>query len=464
MKQLISVLVITIGISFPGLAQKIGHDITIEVKGIVDETAYLCYHLDSKTYVADTVPVINETVRFQSDEELEPGMYFLYTKGGIFYEFLVKDQFFTITADKKDMANTAEVRGSKEIELFLGLQRQMAKFQQETRTLQESLAKPDADSTKILENITRINRENRELGMKLAQENKGTLFSQVLALMDRPTDITAPDSLDEKAAQLYKYYEYKSQFWSGVDFTEPGIIRTPLYLPKMKEYFEKVVPTHPDSLATALDEFLSQDMDSTVFQYSLVTMVNLYANSKTMGMDAVYVHLVDNYYAKGKAPWTDETTLNRMLQTSNRLRTLLIGAKAPDFSIPDINGKLVSPETIPEDYLILFIYDSGCGHCKKAAPKMVSTYEKLKETMSVDLVTVNLSENEEEWKGFIDTYGLSGTNLGDLTGTSNIGYYYYVTSTPQVYILNKDREIIAKKLAAEQILDFLPNYHKAFNQ
>ena len=460
MKYLIPALLFSF-IAFNGVfAQQEGHDIVLEIKGIEADTAYLGYHLDGKTYIQDTVQVVNEEARFKSDEQLEAGMYFLYTPNGIFFEFLIKDQFFSIKADKSNIPGTAVVSGSKEVELFINLQRQMTQFQKESRDLQQQLSLPQADSAKIIDQIRSKDAENKKVSRNLAQENSGTLFSQVITLMDRPSDIEAPEGLDERDAQIFIYQEYKRRFWEEIDLTEAGIVRTPLFLPRLKEYFEKVVPTHPDSLNAALDGFLSRDMAPEVFQYSLMTMVNLYANSKIMGMDAVYVHLVDNYYAKGKATWTDETTLTRMKQNSSRIRTLLIGKPAPDFSIPDVDGNLVSPLSLPEDYVILFIYDSGCGHCKKAAPKMVTAYENLKNSLSIDLLTVNLSENETEWKEFIEKYGLSGTNLGDLAGTSNIGYYYYVNTTPQIYILDKERKIIAKKLGAGQIEDFFSNYLK----
>ena len=41
-------------------------------------------------------------------------------------------------------------------------------------------------------------------------------------------------------------------------------------------------------------------------------------------------------------------------------------------------------------------------------------------------------------------------------------YYYNVQSTPLVYILDKNKKIIAKKLAVEEIGTFIENYRKYF--
>ena len=35
---------------------------------------------------------------------------------------------------------------------------------------------------------------------------------------------------------------------------------------------------------------------------------------------------------------------------------------------------------------------------------------------------------------------------------------YNVRTTPQLYVLNQERKIIAKKIDVEQVLDFIENY------
>ena len=45
-------------------------------------------------------------------------------------------------------------------------------------------------------------------------------------------------------------------------------------------------------------------------------------------MDAVYVHIVKNYYAKGLAPWTEEDQLKKIVKNAEKLEPLLIGKTA----------------------------------------------------------------------------------------------------------------------------------------
>lgn len=48
-----------------------------------------------------------------------------------------------------------------------------------------------------------------------------------------------------------------------------------------------------------------------MMRFCLPTLLNDYANSKIMGQDALYVHIVKSFYATGKAPWTDSATIQK---------------------------------------------------------------------------------------------------------------------------------------------------------
>jgi hypothetical protein len=51
-----------------------------------------------------------------------------------------------------------------------------------------------------------------------------------------------------------------------------------------------------------------------------MTLTNKYAQTKTKGLDAVYVYMVDTFYKSGQAYWIDESTLTKMVENSDRLK------------------------------------------------------------------------------------------------------------------------------------------------
>jgi thiol-disulfide isomerase/thioredoxin len=199
-----------------------------------------------------------------------------------------------------------------------------------------------------------------------------------------------------------------------------------------------------------------------VFQYALVTLVNKYANSKVMGDDAVYVHLVKNYYEAGFASWIDEEQLAKMKERRVALEPLLIGKISPNLSLRDTTiNRFYTLHDITTDYTILYIWDPECGHCKKVTPKLGEFYKKHKnESLSVYAITTSNIEEIDVWKNFIKKHNLDWINVSDLYYQTNFRTIYDVTSTPQVFVLDKNKKIIAKRIAVEQLEGFFHQYMK----
>lgn len=76
----------------------------------------------------------------------------------------------------------------------------------------------------------------------------------------------------------------------------------PLFSQKIDQYVNKLTFQIPDWINEALSLILSKcDPKGDNFKYILSNSLNVYANSKYIGMDGVYVYLVENYYGKGLA-------------------------------------------------------------------------------------------------------------------------------------------------------------------
>lgn len=441
-----------------------GHRIEVTIDGWTDTVSYLGYYIGEKTYIEDTASVKNNRAVFQGTKNLTPGMYFVYTPGNLFFELLVNEDDFELTTTIGEVNAAMQVKGSQENELFFAYQNKMSAFQSTAGELNKKLKNlTGVDSIAAIDRLRSINDEVQEYQRSQKTNNDGTFFSEILSLILRPGNIEAPADMGEEQVNAYRFNKYKSLFWDGTDFRNPGTIRNPIFEGKINEYFEKLVYSLPDSVNKEIDSFLSRQMDTVVYRYLVVTLTNKYATSKQMGMDAVYVHMIDNYYSTGKAYWIDETTLTRMEQNSERLRPILIGKKAPLFKSETLSGDLISDPyaATDKDFKIVFFYDSGCGHCKESIPKVMTAYNALKDSnVSAELITMNLSEDKAEWQKFVNDYKVEGLILGDTKGFSNAGYYYYVDSTPQIYIVDRNNKIIAKKLSAQYIDDFILDYIK----
>ena len=96
-------------------------------------------------------------------------------------------------------------------------------------------------------------------------------------------------------------------------------------------------------------------------------------------------------------------------------------------------------------------------------PKLKAYYEKAKNE-GIEVFAVCTTADKEKWTKYIEDNKLTWINGWDPERSSHFDYYYNVQSTPMVYILDRNKKIIAKKLAVENIGSFIDNYRKYFEK
>ena len=178
-----------------------------------------------------------------------------------------------------------------------------------------------------------------------------------------------------------------------------------------------------------------------------------------MGHDAVIVKLADDIYLSGKADWTTKEWRDNLKQEVERIRPNLIGVKAHDLVMNTFNGIYVSLYDINKDFTVLYFWEPDCGHCKEATPKLKAYYDKYKSN-GVEVFAICTQNDREEWEKYIQENKLTWINGWDPQRLTNFDYYYNITTTPTIYILDRNKTIIAKKLPVESIESFIDNYRK----
>jgi thiol-disulfide isomerase/thioredoxin len=216
----------------------------------------------------------------------------------------------------------------------------------------------------------------------------------------------------------------------------------------------------PDSLILEGDLLLAKMKPETeLFKYTIVYMLNEMAKSKIMGFDAVYTHIVNKYYAKGYATWVDSTQLYKIIERGKILEPLLIGKKAKNILLSDSTLKnMKSMYDVKNRFTILAFWDPDCGHCKKEIPKLLEVYHKMKaDGIDVEVYSPGIFDIDEmgKWTDFIKEHKIDWINVCDPYHKSNYRYEWDIQSTPQLYILDKDKVIIAKRIGVDNIEDFI---------
>ena len=453
--------------------QKPGHTIEFDIAGMPNAKLLVAYHYSGKHYISDTIMLNEKGYGVLKGEEHKPkGVYLAVfpSLNNKYFEFLISDQHFKISTSKEELGKKMGFTNSPENDIFNSDMLEMAELRTQSAELKNELDTAKEKQKAVLKDqMEALNKTYLAKREKIMTDYPDFFYTDLLGLMK---EVTIPEAPKNEAGELidssfgWKYW--KQHYWDYTDFSEEGILRTPIYHNKLMNFMSKRTEPIQDSVIRSCHLVLDKALaNEEVFKYSLVTLLNKYANSKIMGDDAVYVDLIDSYYKKGLASWTDSTQLAKMIERADALAPLLIGKTSPDLTMrhTDLTTQ-IRLHDLPADYTIVFVWDPDCGHCKKAIPhikRFYDTYGKDKDIMVYAISTVNY-EQVGEWKDFIKEHDLTWANAADPYHETPFRKVYDISSTPQVYVLDNDKKIIAKRIGAEQLEEFFFNYFKRFDK
>ena len=450
-----------------------GYSISVTVKDAPEATIRLAYHVGGQQYVRDSLTTDpGGSCRFIGAEKLAPGVYMIVLPGNVFFEFLISDdQYFDISCDSKDPVATLAFRGSEENNRFLAYQRKWKALQEEAVKISTEIGnvnKSGGDASALKEKLNAQEKKMKDFLHQTAMENKGTLLGaiarSIIPVEPPAPKIPAGTANRDSVARVISYTWYKNHFFDNIDFSQPGLIRSPVLGGKLDQFFRQIVIQVPDSLIREADRILKMSSaNDDVYQYVSVWLMNHYAASEIMGQDAVVVHLADSVYLAGKAPWASEEFLTDLKKRVDRLRPNLIGLKAPELLMNSFSGHYVSLYDVDAEFTIVYFWEPDCGHCKVATPLLKNFYNQNKDK-GIQVFAVCTQQDREKWENYIVDNGLNWINGWDPQRLSRFDYYYNVESTPLVYVLDRDKKIIAKRLAVEDIPAFIEAYRKFTGQ
>ncbi len=459
---------------------KDGYMIKAKIDGYNGGKCQLAYRYEAQMYLeVDSVMMDKKgVVVFKGEEPLKRGIYLVVLPDKNFFELLIGDeQEITVETDKENIIKGMEIKGSLDNELFYGFLKFWTQKQEENKKLEaelqilKAIEKPKKSDEQRIEEINRQLKSNDEAAkayqIKIAEKNPSIFYAKVLNAMQ---EIEIPDPPKDPKGNMidsnFTYKYYKAHFWDNIDLTEDGLVRTPILKNKFNTYMDKLTLQIPDSIIKSVDYLINRTpKESELIKYFLANMLNKYANSNIMGMDAVYVHIVDNYYANGYAYWVDETNLFRIKDRAKSLSPILIGKEAPQMVLKNTEGKYVSMHDVASKhkYTILFFWDPDCGHCKKAVPKLDKAFQDLKgKGIDVAIYSACVEVEDEKWKKFVKEKDLHDwIHVADIERHSYFRSDYDINSTPKIFIVDQNKKIIAKRLGAEQVEDFILRYDKS---
>ena len=134
-----------------------------------------------------------------------------------------------------------------------------------------------------------------------------------------------------------------------------------------------------------------------------------------------------------------------------RMEKVQVGSEAPDFTLPDVNGNLVSLSSFRGNYVLVDFWAAWCPDCRKENPNIVSAWEKYK-NKNFAILGVSLDRNRDQWLAAIEKDKLTWTQVSDLKyWSSEAAVLYCIRWIPMSFLIDPEGKIVAIGLEGEEL-------------
>lgn len=465
MRRLQFILFILAGLILTGQKTDAPCNIKLKINGIKDTTVFLASYYGDKILRVDSVRLNHEGIGIITRNKAQKeGIYLFYLNDKNYFEFLIgKNQHISVEADFKNSSQNTfkgadETVAFREYQLFFSQQKaKQTAIQNKLRVTSEK-----SDSMKILQKeLTDLNAVMESYWKEMSLKYQGTFLADFFLSMFIPAADEPKIAIGEKNPDsvrwVYRYNFMKNHYWDNFNFARSGLIRTPVFQEKLDTYIKKMLLQIPDSMIGPMVQLIEKSKkDDEVYHYIFLYLLNESNQSQIMGMDKVFVVLSEKYILNNQKTWLDTAAVSKIRERVNAVKPNLIGNTAPELKLSDSEGNYFSLRQMNARFTLLYFWEPDCSHCQKTTPALNSDLYQVLKTKGVDIYAVLTLNNKEKWMKAIQDYKIEEwTNVWDPMYSSNFRKLYDVTTTPIIYILDKNKKIVAKRLDVESSLKFL---------
>lgn len=455
MRQLLlAVLILSFG--FSNASAQDGYTLKLKLTDKTNQKVFLAHYYGKPLptiYKVDSATVdAKGNAVLQSKNKIIGGLYLLIMEDNTHYfEFLLDNgQKLDMTATVAKMPLGVVFKNSEENTRFFKYVSFLNDIGERHQKLTAELAKANTknDTVAVQDKFRALSVDVTNFRKDYIKNNPNTILANIFLALETP-DVPAIKKDDGTEDMAARYKQYKEHYWDNIAFDDERLVYTPLLQAKLDEYFTRLVPSIPDTFNAEADMLVQKSRASKeMFKFIVHWLTNYAQESNLMGMDAVFVHMVETYYMKGEAFWLNSGTLEKYMERARNIAPNVIGNIAPSLEVKKKDNTDFKLSDFKAKYTLLVFWSPDCGHCEEEMPRIDSAIKADGlDKKGLKVVGFNIDKDINKWNEVIKNKQLnSWMHVYDPERTSKYRSQYDVYGTPSVYLLDEKKIIRGKKL------------------
>lgn len=364
-----------------------------------------------------------------------------------YIDFLYLGKPFQVVFNPEDLNQLPNFINSDENNRFFNYLFQINGIQQKMDSVQISLFQAQ-DSNTLNTLKSQYLTLQKKLETVLAEINtteKSELIKDVLKAHERVLP-------KEPIADPNEYLPFvKQHFFDHIDFNNPNLIHSSILVDKVMDYVfyltvAESTEVQNDLYKKAINDVMQKVSDESMRKGFIQALIQSFSQDENV---ALTDYLFENYY--DKLP-TDLQNVNWKNGLQHELKTA-ISRPAPDFDL-SFNGRNITLYDLKGyKYYIVVFWSTTCSHCMKEIPMF---YDYIKDRKDTKVIAVGMEtfDSQTQWKTEVYDYTAFVNVLGLGKWENPISQSYNVHATPNYFILDENKKIIAKPYDFEAVEAF----------
>ena len=433
------------------------YSVRLKINQLEEDTIYIKTFYGDKTLIADTIAIDSHGYFVFETDKAHKGLATASLRYEDLFSFILdSNPRFSIEINPN---GEAYIEGCDANQLFFEYQTANINYSKAVAEIRKGINKENQDSLLSLYNQIQTGY------MRYQQDFFSTYPNHIMTSIIKslkepeiPRKFFIGEGLDTNRLDEIAYY-FRMSFWNNFDFADLRLIQTPYFYPKFDAYFSEVSSMDPDSIAVSLRDLIveanKRDKTYTYSKFAFEHHIKKYRNVPFSWHEGIYRNIIQLIAEQGHTPWLDSQELGIYKKEVEYLDKIAQGAEFPNIKGMGLDKNIYSLSDYSDKYLVVYFYSASCSSCKFGLDEFEEFYKEIGKDIGMEVIGIDLDYNESAAIEYAKERGFEWNTIKAIPEDIINDYGIDVFQTPDLYLLDNNRNILYHAPKYETIVDYL---------